>query len=316
MSELRYDPTRRQWIATATERMDRPQMPRDWCPFCPGSGKVPEHYDVHIYANDFPTLSSPPPEPMLPDDPLYRVKPSWGACDVVLYHPDHNTSFLELSDEHLLKLLRLWQQRYLEHCDNRHVRYVYIFENNGEAIGVTMPHPHGQIYAYPFLPPVIDAEVRAARDYLRKHDRCLHCEIIQRELRFKQRMVYRGEGFVGFIPFWARWPFEVHLYPRKHTPDITALKGRRALGLMRSIRAVLRAYQGYYGPRFPYMMVMHQAPARSHDDPACHLHVEFYPVMRSRTKQKFRAGSETGAGMFVNDSAPEYKAAELRAYVE
>ena len=126
-------------------------MPSAQCPFCPGSGRVPDRYDVHIYPNDFPAFSIPAPEPAIQGDGFYRVARSYGRCDVVLYHPDHHTSLLELSLNHLLLLVRLWRKRFVELKKTPGIRYVLIFENKGAVIGVTMPHPHGQIYAFPFI---------------------------------------------------------------------------------------------------------------------------------------------------------------------
>ena len=163
-----------------TVRMDRPQMPKDWCPFCPGSGKVPDDYDVHIYPNDFPTFATPPPPADIEGDDLFRTRKSWGACDVVLYHPDHNKTLAELDADHLLKLVELWQSRYLELSAQKKVKFVYIFENNGETIGVTMPHPHGQIYAFPLIPPVVSRELYYSQKHFDKKGTCLHCDIIGR----------------------------------------------------------------------------------------------------------------------------------------
>ena len=204
MTELRWNPTVREWVSTASHRQHRPQMPADWCPFCPGSGRVPDHYDVHIYPNDFSAFSIPPPEPAIEGDDFYQVEKSAGKCDVVLYHPDHNTSLPQLPVNHIVKLVKVWRQRFVELRAMPGIRYVLIFENKGAVIGVTMPHPHGQIYAFPFIPPRVEKEIAAARAHYRKHRRCVFCDVLGKERRDGRRIVAENGGFTAFIPFFAR----------------------------------------------------------------------------------------------------------------
>jgi len=315
MSELRWDPLSGEWVVTATHRMDRPQMPRDWCPFCPGSGRVPGHYDVHLYPNDFPTFATPAAEPGLPSTREWRTRESWGACDVVLYHPDHRRDLVNIELDHLLKLAQLWRRRYLELFENKHVKYVFIFENHGEEIGVTMPHPHGQIYAFPLVPPIPAREMQRAAAYRRQHGRCLHCDLLAADRADGRRVLFDEGGWTGIVPFYARWPFEVHLYPNRCVRHLGQMKDAELRAMMAAIKRVLGAYLSYYGKAYPYIMCFHQAPPRGPVGRGAHLHVEFYPIRRSPTKLKFRAGCETGAGLFINDSYPEEKAAELRPHL-
>ncbi|MDI6857282.1 MAG: galactose-1-phosphate uridylyltransferase [Dehalococcoidia bacterium] len=315
MSELRRDPLRGEWVVTATHRMERPQMPDEWCPFCPGSGLVPDDYDVYLYSNDFPSFASPPPPMSVSPGPgsVWDARPSWGACDVVLYHPDHDRDFLDIDMGHLVKLAALWQKRYLELFQNKRVKYVLIFENSGEEIGVTIPHPHGQIYAFPLVPPVPGAEMRRAKSFKRRTGRCLHCRLIEEEARDGRRMVFDENGWAAFVPFAARWPYEVHLYPRRCAGHLGELSYEELRTMMSAIKRLLATYRNYYQRAFPYMMLFHQAPPRGSVGEGTHMHIEFCPIRRSREKLKYRAGCETGAGIFINDSHPEEKAAELRS---
>jgi UDPglucose--hexose-1-phosphate uridylyltransferase len=312
MSELRWDPLRGEWVVTATHRMDRPQMPKDWCPFCPGSGQVPESYDVHIYPNDFPTFATPPPEMSVASAEPWLARKSWGACDVVLYHPEHTRDFLDIDLTHLAKLATLWRARYLELFQNPKVKYVYIFENHGEEIGVTMPHPHGQIYAFPLVPPVPAVEMRRAGAYLEKHGRCLHCDLLAADRTDGRRVLFDDGAWTAIVPYYARWTYEIHLYPNRCVGHLGELAAGELRPMMRAIKRVLATYRAYYERPYPYMLAFHQAPAVGDAGRGTHLHLETYPILRSRTKQKFRAGCETGAGLFINDSYPEEKAAELR----
>ena len=312
MTEMRWNPTVREWVSTASHRQNRPQMPTDWCPFDPGSGRVPDHYDVLIYPNDFAAFSIPPPEPAIEGDDFYRVERSLGKCDVVLYHPDHNTSLPQLSVDHITLLVKLWRKRFGEHKETPGIRYILIFENKGAVIGVTMPHPHGQIYAFPFVPPRLKLEVDAARDYHRKKRRCLYCDILKKERRDGRRVVAENEAFTAMIPFYARWPYEVHIMSRRHLGALDEFRPSEERALAEMLKWVTQKYDNLYGFSFPYMMVLHQAPTKG-KHPYFHFHIEFYPPHRSKEKLKYLASVETGAGTFLNDSLAEEKAAEFRA---
>jgi UDPglucose--hexose-1-phosphate uridylyltransferase len=286
-------------------------MPADWCPFCPGSGRVPENYDCYIYPNDFAAFSIPPPEPAIAGDDFYRVARSQGKCDVVLYHPDHNTSLPQLSLDHIVKLVQLWRRRFAELKATPGIRYVLIFENKGAVIGVTMPHPHGQIYAFPFIPPRLKRELEAARAHQRAKRRCLFCDILKKERRDGRRIVAENEAFTAFVPFYARWPYEVHIFSRRHLETLEDFRPSEERALAEILKWVTLKYDNLYQMSFPYMMLLHQAPTKGRF-PYFHFHIEFYPPHRSKEKLKYLAGVETGAGTFLNDSLAEEKAAALR----
>ena len=312
MTELRWNPTVREWVSIASHRQHRPQMPTDWCPFCPGSGRVPENYDVYIYPNDFAAFSIPPPEPAIRGDDFYRVGRSLGKCDVVLYHPDHSTSLPQLSLDHIVKLVRLWRARFSELKAMPGIRYVLIFENKGAVIGVTMPHPHGQIYAFPFIPPRVEKEIAAARAHYRRRRRCVFCDILKKERRDGRRIVAENESFTAFIPFYARWPYEVHIFSRRHLGALDEFRPAEERALAEILKWVTLKYDNLFQFSFPYMMLLHQTPARGKYG-FFHFHIEFYPPHRSKEKLKYLASVETGGGSFLNDSLAEEKAAELRA---
>jgi len=311
MTELRWNPTVREWVSTASHRQHRPQMPAHWCPFCPGSGRVPDDYDVFIYPNDFAAFSIPPPKPAIRGDDFYRVGQSLGKCDVVLYHPDHTTSLPQLPIDHLVKLVRLWRSRFSELKAMPGIRYVLIFENKGAVIGVTMPHPHGQIYAFPFIPPRLEKEIAAARAHHRKHRRCVFCDILKKERKDGRRIIAENEAFTAFIPFYARWPYEVHIFPRRHLGTLEQFRPAEERALAEMLKWVTLKYDNLFHFSFPYMMLLHQAPTRGRHD-FFHFHIEFYPPHRSKEKLKYLASVETGGGCFLNDSLAEEKAAELR----
>jgi UDPglucose--hexose-1-phosphate uridylyltransferase len=314
VSELRWHPLLRQWVAITTHRQDRPQLPEDWCPFCPGSGRVPDHYEVYLYPNDFPAflLDGAPFEPHRPSGALYQTTGARGVCDVVLYHPDHNLLPSQITVEHWMKVVELWTNRTQQLATIPDIAYVFVFENTGIAIGVTMPHPHGQIYGFPFVPPLPETALASARDYHERHGECLHCRILYEEERSGERMVSRNGSFAAFVPFFARWPSEVQVYARRHVAWLPELTPTERQDLASIISVVRRKYDNLYGFPIPLMMLLRQRPVRG-EHPYFHFHVEFYPIQRSATRLKYLAGVESGCGTFLNDTLPEEQARLLRA---
>jgi UDPglucose--hexose-1-phosphate uridylyltransferase len=218
--------------------------------------------------------------------------------------------------EQIYKLVRVWTDRFRELSALDFVKYVFIFENKGEAIGVTLHHPHGQIYAYPFVPPRIATELKESLQYQEKTGSCLICDIQVEERADGRRVVAENESFLAIVPFFARWPYETHLYSRRHFQALTDMTTDEQRDLAGLLKQILVAYDKLFASSFPYMMVMHQRPSDAGVYDAYHFHIEFYPPRRAADRLKYLAGSETGAGMFINDTLPEEKAEELRLRLE
>ena len=323
MSELRYNPLLGEWLATATHRQDRTFLPpADFCPLCPtkpGSfpTEVPEpDYDIVSFENRFPSLRPQPEVPAIEPDGIYLVEPSQGVCEVVLYSPNHKTTLAGEPVEQIYKLVRVWRDRFEELEGLGYVKYIFIFENKGEAVGVTLHHPHGQIYAYPFIPPVIAKELAQCRLHFEESGTCLICEIVEKEVDLEKRVIAENEHFAAYIPFFARYPYETHITSRRHLQAFSDFTPGEERGLAEILKQVLSAFDRIFSLSFPYIMSIHQRPSNSGEFDHYHFHIEFYPPMRTAQKLKFLAGSEAGAGMFINDTLPEVKAAELRALVE
>jgi UDPglucose--hexose-1-phosphate uridylyltransferase len=297
----------REWVAVAAARQGRPQMPQNWCPFDPGSGQVPEQYDVYLYPNDFPAFDLDNP-PFDPRPGLFATTGAKGSCDVVLYHPDHNMPPSRMPVEHWRKVVDLWTRRSSELNAIPEIQYVQIFENTGVAIGVTMPHPHGQIYAFPFVPPLVQKELEAAR----ASADCLYCKILSAELADARRIVAENGSFVAFVPFAARFPAEIQMYARRHFGALHQMTDAEAGELASLLSVVRRKYDHLFGFPMPLMMLVRQNPPRG-EHSYFHFHLEFYPIQRSATKLKYLAGVETGTGTFLNDTVAEERALALRA---
>jgi len=311
LAELRWNPLLRTWVIVASHRQFRPALEEGVCPFCPASGKVPDDFDVYSYDNDFPSLMLNPPPPEVESDSLIPVKPAFGKCEVTLYSPEHDVTLPELPLEHIAKLVRHWEERYTELGRIPGVQFVFIFENRGEAVGVTMIHPHGQIYAYSFIPLKISTELASAEEHMRETGRCLFCDILAHEIEDGSRLVYQHDGFTAFLPPFAEFPYQLIVMPDRHVGCLSTMTGTEKRALALAIKCVTGGYDGLFGFPFPYMMCMHQEPTDGGEYPHYHFHIEFYPVMRSADQQKFTASSETGAWAIINPTSPEDKAAEL-----
>jgi UDPglucose--hexose-1-phosphate uridylyltransferase len=323
MSELRWNPLLGEWTATATKRQERTFLPpKDFCPLCPTKKggfptEVPfETYDIVAFENKFPSLQREPTIPAIASTELYPVQPSQGICEVIIYSPNHTTSLANESVEQIYKLVLVWRHRFKELGTLDFVEYVFIFENKGEAVGVTLHHPHGQIYAYPFIPSRIERELEQSRKYKAEKENCLLCDILREEKKFTKRIVAENKSFVAYIPFFARYPYETHIAPKRHLQAFTDFSRREEMDLAEILKQILSAFDRLFNLSFPYIMAIHTRPSDGENYDFYHFHIEFYPPMRSAAKLKFLAGSESGAGMFINDTLPEEKAAELRNLVK
>ena len=313
MAELRYNPLIKDWVMIASHRQNRPQMPKDWCPFCPGSGKVPEHFTVYEYDNDFPALSQNPP---VPDDvatELYKTKEAYGKCEVILYSPEHTVTLPELSVEHIRELVDLWTSRFEELRKDERIKYIFIFENRGDVVGVTMPHPHGQIYGYSYIPKKLELELASCKEYKEEKGECLICDIVKNEKEFGKRVIIENEDFITFLPFFADYPYGVYIAAKGHVQNLTQFSDRQKDNLAKILKETAGTLDSLFDYTFPYMMCMHQDPVNGEDaSEYYHFHIEFYPPMRSAEKQKFNASSETGAWASCNPTAPEEMAEQLK----
>ena len=322
MSELRRHPFLDTWVITATQRQDRTFLPPDdYCPLDPTKpGAFPTEipfpeYDIAVFENKFPSLRPQPLEPDIQGTPTMPVQPSGGVCEVVCYTQSHTGSFAELPLNQVRKLTRVWKERYEELGAREEVQYVFVFENKGKEIGVTLTHPHGQIYAYPFIPPTLAIELAAEKAHLEKTGRNLFDDWLQDEGISSgqgEREVYRNEKFVALVPFFARYPYEIHIVPLTHLGSFAEMDAADLDALAEILLNTTKRYDLLFGFSMPYIMAVHQRPTTPGFE-FNRFHVEFYPPYRTEKKLKYLAGSEAGAGAFINDTLPEETSARLRA---
>jgi UDPglucose--hexose-1-phosphate uridylyltransferase len=269
-------------------------------------------YDIVVFENKFPALSSDPPEPEVESTILLPVRPSQGVCEVVCYSPDHNATFATLPLDQIRKLTRVWQERFAELSSRLDVEYVFIFENKGREIGVTLAHPHGQIYGYPFIPPTAAIQVESERVYFEEHGRPLMADWLAHEIADEKRIVWQSDTFALIVPFFARYPYEIWVVPLEPVGDLVGLSPAGLDGLAEALHVAARKLDALFGFSMPYVMAMKQRPAMPGFE-FTGFHVEFYPPFRTADKLKYLAGSEAAMGAFINDTLPEVTAERLRS---
>ena len=317
MTERRRDPITGDWRTFATHRQDRTFLPAaEACPLCPGvDSEVPPTAagDIVVFDNRFPSFTSAPPAPSVPASELYEVEPAIGAAEVVVYSDRHDATLADLGPDFVEALVHVWADRYAELGARDEVDYVFVFENRGEAVGVTLHHPHGQVYGYPEIPPAVRRALEHGRLHRAAHGTCVVCDVVAAERAAGVRVVAENPSFVAFVPFAARFPYEVHVTARRHLPSLLELGSAERRDLAELLHVVVRAYDGLFGFTLPYVLSIAQRPTDGGDwDDVAHVHVQLTPLHRTADKLKYLAGSELHAGAFITDAAPEATAAELR----
>lgn len=316
-SELRQDPLTGDWIAVASHRQSRTFMPAaSDCPLCPTrqgrASEVPTpDYQVVAFENRFPSFSTRTDPTDIVDDGLRQARPGAGRCEVVCFASEHDATFAGLGPARARLVLDAWADRTVDLSLIDTVEYVYPFENRGVEIGVTLQHPHGQIYAYPYLPPVADRELTRAEAYAARNGRNLFGDIIETERREGARVIAETQEWIAFVPFAARWPIEVHVYPTRRVRDLPELDDAQRDDFAQLYLDVLGRLDRLYSEPTPYIAGWQQAPVRIRRDEAW-LHLELLSVRRAEGRVKFLAGSESGQGGWVNDGQPEVLAQRLR----
>lgn len=312
---LRWHPLRGEWVTYAAYRQGRTFLPPpQYNPLRPTTDaaqptEVPQgNWDVAVFDNRFPSLGGTAAAP----DLIVPTAPATGACEVVVYAQDAGSSLGALPLAHVDLLLQVLGDRTRRLGARTDVQYVLPFENRGAEVGVTLHHPHGQIYAYSLVPPVPAQMQRVAAQHYADCGRGVLQDLIERELRDARRILYAGAHAVSFVPVCARYPYEVWVAPREPVADFMKLSDAQRADLARALKTVLMKYDALWQRPFPYVMAWYQAQCDDQPHPESHLHAQFYPPYRTRDRLKYLAGTEIAAGFFAMDALPEDTARELQ----
>lgn len=322
IGELRYDSLVGEWVAVAAHRQNRIFLPpKELCPLCPTSEsagdlltEIPEaDFEVVVFDNRGPSFRSPIetfelPEP-LSTETLAGV--TAGKCEVICFAAEHGKSLKDLSVGQVRIILEAWKDRVRELSQESYIAHIAPFENRGEEVGVTLSHPHGQIYAYPFIPPRVEKALIAATEHKNRTGRILLDDVIARELKDQTRIIARNEHWIAYVPYAARYPFEIHLAPLSGVADLAELGDEASAAFPTIALETLNRLDGVFGIEMAYIATWHQAPVRVGRD-LLRLHWQITSVRRQPGKLKYLAGSESAMGTFIMDLTPEQSAAQLR----
>ncbi|MGZ3795257.1 MAG: galactose-1-phosphate uridylyltransferase [Pseudobdellovibrionaceae bacterium] len=318
---LRWHPLRGEWVAYAAHRQNRTFLPpKEYSPLAvTRSPELPTEmpagdYDIAVFENLFPSMTS-----RAEDSPELSIptQPGKGHCEVVVFTQDPNTSLGALPPDHIRLLLEVWADRTRVIGAREEVKYIMPFENRGVEMGVTLHHPHGQIYCYPLVPPIPQRMLEMQSLYFTKNQRGLVEDLVQDEVQKQEqkkgRLIHQEGSVVAFIPPWARYPYETWIAPKRRVAWLHDLNSQELTDFAKTLKTVLLKFDNLWNKTFPYLMVLYQAPTDGASHEESHVHIEIFPPLRTKDRLKYLAGTELGAGFYINDTLPEEKAAELRA---
>ena len=336
MWERRWHPLREEWIVYAAHRNNRPWTTGTLatpeqddvaydpsCYLCPGNARIggaanPAYPDVFVFDNDHPVLGplapSIAPGAQEAANGIYLRERANGLARVICYSPQHNQVMAQLPQDHIYRVLKTWQAQTAEMKTQPEIVSVLIFENNGKAVGVSNPHPHGQLYAAPFVFTGLAQMIRVAQQLRNDRNLNLFDEILKEESRSGERIVAENEDAVAFIPFFACFAFETMVFPRRRQQDITTCTDGELMAMAEVLQKVLLAYNAMAGGHFPYVLTLQQAPLDA-AYPEHHWFIWLMPPMRAPGLLKYFGGPELANRNFMADTLPEEKAAQLRAFV-
>ena len=306
---MRWNPSRQEWVTySATRKVRTAFPPKEYCPFCPGAElnfptEIPfKNFEIAIFPNRWASFNTNNVETSIKN---LDIKSSDGECEVVVYSSNHLDTIAQIPLDRLELLFNSWTDRYLKLLERKDIEYVMPFENRGEECGVTLHHPHGQIYAFPFIPPVIQKEI----DVFGKENFILK---LMDELE-KKYFVYQDDHVIAAVPPFARYAYEVWIIPKRQIPGPWEFTDQEYSSFAKALQKVVKGYDSFLGRRCPYIMGLHAAPKLN--DKTFHFHMEFYPPLRNGDKPKVLAGSETMAGVYIMDVFPEETVLELRKHM-
>ncbi len=329
--EERWHPLRQEWVVISSGRNNRPWLGEQVgdvqrsvpphvadCYLCPGNTRVsgttnPMYDSAFVFDNDHPCVSPSAPDVELPPSAFYRNRRADGVARVVCYTPRHDLTLAELPVSSVVDLLTALQQQYRDLGARPEVNHVLMFENKGDVVGVSNPHPHCQIYATNFVFRTIEVEAEAASAHFSAHGRSLLWDIIAAEEQDGRRVLEHSDTAIAFVPYFARYPYETYIAPRTAHASIADLSAIELHDFATVLSATLARLDNLWRMSFPYVMVLHQAPTDGASHPGFHFHIQIHPPLRKPGLLKYLAGPEIGGGNFLNDTAPEEKAAELKA---
>ena len=328
-SHKRFNILTGEWVLVSPHRAKRPWQGQNEaisnevtpihdpsCYLCAGNTRIngeenPKYEDVFVFTNDFAALQTSSPKFSITEG-LFKSESEQGICKVICFSPDHSMSLADMEVLDINKVVKTWQNEYTELGSNDMINYVQIFENKGAVMGCSNPHPHGQIWSQSTLPNEVDKKDQQQRTYFSENNTSLLGDYLKQELEANERIIYQNDDFVVLTPFWAVWPFETMIIPKKQYTNITKISEQESLNFADAISKITKAYDKLFDCSFPYSSGIHQSPTNGKINDYWHWHMSFYPpLLRSASVKKFMVGYEM-FGSPQRDITAEYAAKKLR----
>lgn len=329
-SHRRFNPLTGEWIQVSPHRTKRPWQGQQekiseekrpeydpGCYLCPGNTRAngeinPDYSSTYAFQNDFAAISEDVPSGNWEEGEFFIAKSERGLCRVICFSPRHDLTIPEMEVEEIANVVALWKKEYIELGSKDFINYVQIFENKGQVMGCSNPHPHGQVWAQTSIPDEPAKKQARFSQYFQKYGRSMLGDYVVEELRKKERILFQNDHFVGLVPFWAVWPFEAMIVPKRPIPDVSKLKEEEMLSFAEAYKKLTVMYDNLFEISFPYSAGIHQAPTDGNEHPEWQMHMVFYPpLLRSATVKKFMVGYEMLANP-QRDITPEASAIKLR----
>ena len=330
----RYNPLTGDWVLVSPHRTKRPWQGHEEdaqveekphydpnCYLCPGNSRAggvtnPDYNNTFVFVNDFAALLEENPSDRMDEDDLFIAHSERGVCKVICFSPRHDLTIPLMKVEDIKRVVDVWEQEYRELGQKEFINYVQIFENRGATMGCSNPHPHGQIWSNETVPQIPQQETNMQRNYMDTHQSCLLCDYLEKELDRNERIVVENDSFVALVPFWAVWPFESMVLPRRHVGSLSELNDTERNDLAAIMKRLGTRYDNLFKTHFPYSMGIHQRPTDSQEHSEWHFHIHYLPpLLRSATVKKFMVGYELLATV-QRDITAESAAARLRELSE
>ena len=330
----RYNPLTGDWVLVSPHRTKRPWQGHQekaqveekpsydpHCYLCPGNSRAggitnPDYRDTFVFVNDFSALLEDAPTDRMDEDNLFIAHSERGVCKVICFSPRHDLTLPLMEVEDIRRVVDVWEEEYRLLGEKEFINYVQIFENRGATMGCSNPHPHGQIWSNETIPQIPQQETNMQRHYLETHQNCLLCDYVKKEAERGERIVVENDSFVALIPFWAVWPFETMVLPRRHVASLSDLSESERTDLASIMKRLGIRYDNLFRTHFPYSMGLHQRPTDAQEHSEWHFHIHYYPpLLRSATVKKFMVGYELLATV-QRDITAESAAARLRELSE
>jgi len=330
----RYNPLTGDWVLVSPHRTKRPWQGHQEkaqveekpsydpnCYLCPGNSRAggitnPDYRDTFVFVNDFSALLEDAPTDRMDEDNLFIAHSERGVCKVICFSPRHDLTLPLMEVEDIRRVVDVWEEEYRRLGEKEFINYVQIFENRGATMGCSNPHPHGQIWSNETIPQIPQQETNMQRHYLETHQSCLLCDYVKKETERGERIVVENDSFVALVPFWAVWPFETMILPRRHAASLSDLTQPERNDLASLMKRLGIRYDNLFQTHFPYSMGLHQRPTDAQEHSEWHFHIHYYPpLLRSATVKKFMVGYELLATV-QRDISAESAAARLRELSE